>query len=94
MQDLLGEKLRAYYDQEAWELVPEGLGQLLKELEARSIEKNLVDVKRSHGTFESVSQQFYCCHPGTSCVWHLTDVPCRSCGRLGAGDLDEGMEAS
>jgi DNA-binding protein Fis len=41
MQDLLGEKLRAYYDQVAREPVPDRFEQLLKELEARSIEKKL-----------------------------------------------------
>ena len=43
MQDLLGEKLRAYYDQVAQEPVPDRFEQLLKELEARSIIKNPVD---------------------------------------------------
>ena len=39
MQDLLGEKLRAYYDEVVQEPVPDRFEQLLKELEARSIEK-------------------------------------------------------
>jgi DNA-binding protein Fis len=39
MQDLLGEKLRAYYDQVAREPVPDRFEQLLKELEASTIEK-------------------------------------------------------
>ena len=45
MQDLLGEKLRAYYDQVALEPVPDRFEQLLKELEARSSKKSPVDGK-------------------------------------------------
>ena len=45
MQDLLGEKLRACYDQVALEPVPDRFEQLLKELEARSSEKSQVDGK-------------------------------------------------
>lgn len=36
MQDLLGDKLRAYYNEVAREPVPDRFEQLLKELEARS----------------------------------------------------------
>lgn len=36
MQDLLGEKLRAYYDEVVREPVPDRFEQLLKELEDRS----------------------------------------------------------
>jgi hypothetical protein len=36
MQDLLGDKLRAYYNEVAREPVPDRFDQLLKELEARS----------------------------------------------------------
>jgi Anti-sigma factor NepR len=39
MQDLLGEKLRAYYDEVAREPVPDRFEKLLKELEARSAPK-------------------------------------------------------
>ncbi len=39
MQDLLGDKLRAYYDQVAREPVPDRFEQLLKQLEARSTTK-------------------------------------------------------
>jgi Anti-sigma factor NepR len=39
MQDLLGDKLRAYYDEVAREPVPDRFEQLLKELEARSSPK-------------------------------------------------------
>jgi hypothetical protein len=39
MQDLLGDKLRAYYKEVASEPVPERFGHLLKELEARSNQK-------------------------------------------------------
>jgi DNA-binding protein Fis len=41
MQDLLGDKLRAYYDQVAREPVPDRFELLLKELEARSMPKKL-----------------------------------------------------
>jgi hypothetical protein len=36
MQDLLGDKLKAYYNEVAREPVPDRFDQLLKELEARS----------------------------------------------------------
>jgi|JI8StandDraft_1071087.scaffolds.fasta_scaffold1137617_1 hypothetical protein len=39
MQDLLGEKLRAYYDQFAREPVPDRFTVLLKQLEARGVPK-------------------------------------------------------
>ena len=39
MQELLGEKLRAYYDQFAREPVPDRFTLLLKQLEARSMSK-------------------------------------------------------
>ncbi len=39
MQDLLGDKLRAYYNEVASEPVPDRFDQLLKELEARSNQK-------------------------------------------------------
>jgi Anti-sigma factor NepR len=39
MQDLLGDKLRTYYDEVAREPVPDRFEQLLKELEARSPSK-------------------------------------------------------
>jgi Anti-sigma factor NepR len=39
MQDLLGDKLRAYYNEVAKEPVPDRFDQLLKELEARSSPK-------------------------------------------------------
>jgi Anti-sigma factor NepR len=39
MQDLLGDKLRAYYNEVAREPVPDRFEQLLKELEARSSPK-------------------------------------------------------
>jgi Anti-sigma factor NepR len=39
MQDLLGDKLRAYYNEVAREPVPDRFEQLLKELEARSTPK-------------------------------------------------------
>jgi Anti-sigma factor NepR len=39
MQDLLGDKLRAYYDEVAREPVPDRFEQLLKQLEERSTSK-------------------------------------------------------
>lgn len=41
MQDLLGDKLRAYYDEVTREPVPDRFELLLKELEARSSPKKL-----------------------------------------------------